>query len=482
MLNADHRIPIAHDPLSDSLFGEYARMVLLGTSACSAAFWAIRLNSDPLAMLLTIGNILVLAALGTLRFAGFVRLVLLTMGAGCVVATVGTSDVSDAWFGPVPFFSPSALIACLAVLMGRDVIVLAKSSRAGISLRMIGGVVLIGFLVFYMIVLPSISSFLVQFQERPSSYTIEELTAFESLRIRSAEFAVFAFFTFFGACIGSFLNVVASSVPKGESIALRSSACPQCGTLIRRIDNLPIFSYLNLGGRCRECDASIPVRYLVVELIAAGIVAALFLVELITGAANVPEFTHYHYAGILWIILYTKWEVMGIFLYHVALMNSLLTLALIERDRQRCPRWLGWLMVVVFASLPIAINSLQPVAFDSQIPIEMSQKLPGWLRRFVTCLIGGVFGYLLAVSLQRMKLTGKSKLLPLGITLVGIALGWQATLTIGVFWTMATGLSQLSTRPMITPRKLVRSFGATAMLLVAAMVHQPLWKWLAEYW
>ena len=457
-------------------------MALLGTAACSAAFWAIRLNSDPLAMALVVGNILVLAALGTPRFAGLVRLVLLATSAVGVVAVVGKSAVSNAWLGPIPFFSPSVLIACLAVLMACDVIVLAKSSRAGISLRMIGGVVLIGFLVFYMIVLPSISSFLMQFQERPSSYTIEELTAFESLRIRSAEFAVFAFFTFFGACIGSFLNVVASSVPKGESIALRSSACPQCGTSIRRIDNIPIFSYLNLGGKCRDCDASIPIRYLIVELIAAGIVAALFLFELITGAANVPEFTHYHYAGILWIILYTKWEVMGIFLYHVALMNCLLTLALIERDRQRCPRWFSLLLVVAFAALPIAISLLQPVAFDSQIPIEISQQLPAWLSRLLTCLIGGGVGYALGAGFQRMKLIRKSGLLPLAMTLVGIALGWQATLTIGVFWSIAIGLNRLATARTIGPRKFIRSFGATAMLLVAAMVHQPLWKWLAEYW
>ncbi len=457
-------------------------MALLGTAACSATFWAIQLNSDPSAMALVVGNILVLAALGTPRFAGLVRLVLLATGAGCVVAAVGKSAVSDAWLGPIPFFSPSMLVACLAVLMARDVIVMAKSSRAGISLRMIDSIVLIGFLVFYMIVLPSVSSFLGLFQKQPSSYTIEELTVFESLRIRSAEFAVVAFFTFFGACIGSFLNVVASSVPKGESIALRSSACPQCGTLIRRVDNLPIFSYLNLGGRCRNCHAAIPIRYLVVELIAAGIVAALFLFELITGAANVPEFAHYHYAGIVSIILYTKWKVMGIFLYHVALMNCLLTLALIERDRQRCPRWLEWLQVVAFVALPIAISSLQPVAFDSQIPVEVSQQLLAWLSRLLTCLIGGGAGYLLGAAFQRMKLSRESGLLPLAMALVGIALGWQATLTIGAFWAIAIGLNRLATARTIGPRKFIRSFGATAMLLVAAMVHQPLWKWLAEYW
>ncbi|MEO9595206.1 hypothetical protein, partial [Rhodopirellula bahusiensis] len=52
---------------------------------------------------------------------------------------------------------------------------------------------------------------------------------------------------------------------------------------------------------------AVAIRYLIVELIAAGIFASLFLVELVTGAANVPGFQHYAYTGILWIILYTKW-------------------------------------------------------------------------------------------------------------------------------------------------------------------------------
>ena len=58
---------------------------------------------------------------------------------------------------------------------------------------------------------------------------------------------------------------------------------------IRRIDNLPLISYLNLGGRCRNCLSAIPVRYFLTELIGATIFGSLFLYELVTGAANVPE-------------------------------------------------------------------------------------------------------------------------------------------------------------------------------------------------
>ena len=76
------------------------------------------------------------------------------------------------------------------------------------------------------------------------------------------------FFSFiFGLCAGSFLNVCIHRLPAGQSIVQPPSACPQCGSAIRFYDNIPILSYLILGGRCRVCRAAIPLRYPLVELI-----------------------------------------------------------------------------------------------------------------------------------------------------------------------------------------------------------------------
>ena len=69
-----------------------------------------------------------------------------------------------------------------------------------------------------------------------------------------------------GLNIGSFLNVVIDRVPKHESIVRPRSRCPRCGTEIASRDNIPIISWLILGGRCRSCGLSISMQYPLVEI------------------------------------------------------------------------------------------------------------------------------------------------------------------------------------------------------------------------
>jgi leader peptidase (prepilin peptidase)/N-methyltransferase len=69
-----------------------------------------------------------------------------------------------------------------------------------------------------------------------------------------------------GLLFGSFLNVCISRLPQHKSIVKPGSHCPNCGAPIRWYDNIPIFSWILLRGRCRNCKRSIPWRYPVVEL------------------------------------------------------------------------------------------------------------------------------------------------------------------------------------------------------------------------
>lgn len=77
-----------------------------------------------------------------------------------------------------------------------------------------------------------------------------------------------------GAAFGSFLNVVCFRLPRGESLVRPRSRCPACGHPIRPWDNVPILSYLLLRGRCRDCGASIPLRYPLLEALTAALVVA----------------------------------------------------------------------------------------------------------------------------------------------------------------------------------------------------------------
>lgn len=72
-----------------------------------------------------------------------------------------------------------------------------------------------------------------------------------------------------GALWGSFLNVVIYRLPRDMSLSRPPSHCPNCSTPIRWYDNVPIFGWLWLRGRCRDCKVPIPPRYPGVELLVA---------------------------------------------------------------------------------------------------------------------------------------------------------------------------------------------------------------------
>ena len=79
-----------------------------------------------------------------------------------------------------------------------------------------------------------------------------------------------------GCIIGSFYNVVIYRLPAGQSIVRPGSRCPSCGNAIAAYDNIPVLSYLLLGGKCRRCKATISARYPLVEGISGLLALLLF--------------------------------------------------------------------------------------------------------------------------------------------------------------------------------------------------------------
>jgi leader peptidase (prepilin peptidase) / N-methyltransferase len=91
-------------------------------------------------------------------------------------------------------------------------------------------------------------------------------TSFETATGLPAAVGYVLFFAL-GSIIGSFLNVVIHRVPNEESIVFPNSACPKCKNAIKPYDNIPVLSWLALGGKCRHCKAPISPRYPAVELL-----------------------------------------------------------------------------------------------------------------------------------------------------------------------------------------------------------------------
>ena len=73
----------------------------------------------------------------------------------------------------------------------------------------------------------------------------------------------------FGLMVGSFLNVCISRIPAGESVVTPRSRCPRCKKPIASYDNIPVISYLLLGGKCRNCGLKISPIYPAVEVVTA---------------------------------------------------------------------------------------------------------------------------------------------------------------------------------------------------------------------
>lgn len=80
----------------------------------------------------------------------------------------------------------------------------------------------------------------------------------------------------YGLIIGSFLNVCIYRIPREESIAFPSSHCPTCSTSLKWYDNIPLFSYLSIKGKCRYCGSKISIQYPAIEILNAIIFIILF--------------------------------------------------------------------------------------------------------------------------------------------------------------------------------------------------------------
>lgn len=106
----------------------------------------------------------------------------------------------------------------------------------------------------------------------------------------------------YGLIIGSFLNVCIYRIPREESIAFPSSHCPNCNTNLKAYDNIPVFSYLSLGGKCRYCKKTISIQYPSIELLNA----------------------------IMYLLLFYKFKMSTDFIFYALISSTLIAITLID--------------------------------------------------------------------------------------------------------------------------------------------------------
>ena len=247
-----------------------------------------------------------------------------------------------------------------------------------------------GLLALYMVVVPSIEYAVERMTPPKTSRVMEDMTLSEKMRLHSVTGVVMLMFLALGATIGSFLNVVIYRVPRGKRLLWPPSSCASCGTRIQGKDNVPVFGWILLSGRCRTCGAAISMRYPIIEAVVATIFISLYYVELLSGGDNIPVRIPNTYRGVVWILLYTKWDLVGLYVFHCAMLSLLLAVAMMNVDGFRLPRRAAVFLIVVFAALSIAIPALRPVP---------SPLVPAYLTCVVGLAAGGAVGWIVQTIL-----------------------------------------------------------------------------------
>jgi len=285
------------------------------------------------------------------------------------------------------------------------------------------------------------------------------------------DFATALWLAVLGACVGSFLNVVAYRVPRRMSVVWRCSHCPRCGHDIRARDNVPVLGWLLLRGRCRDCGASISPRYALVEALMGATCFTLAYVELFSGAANIFGGPLTDAVGALHTVWTPNWEVITLYAFHAALLALLLAMVLIDQDEQKIPWRLVVAALIVIAYCAFRWRFLYPERARA-IRIRDIRALADMLQGVVWSAAPLVAAAAAAHARKRPDLVRLALNLAAAFALVGAGFGLRPVVRIAAMW--------LPGIPVVRYfRGQGRAVSYLAPLWLATLVHLLLWKPLA---
>ncbi len=222
-------------------------------------------------------------------------------------------------------------------------------------------------------------------------------------------------FLFFllGASIGSFLNVVIYRLPEGISLIKPPSHCPVCGEKIRWFDNIPIFSYIRLRGKCRDCGSEISIRYLIVESITAFFYLYAYLhfglsLELLTFLVFVTLLLPISFIDYRKMLIPDSLSLSGIVLgLLLSIFRGKVIISLIGAA-------IGALYILIVILVGKAVYKREVMGFGDLKLASLIGAFVGWasflLTILISALIGSIYGL---VEIKRGKSSMKS-LIPYG--------------------------------------------------------------------
>ncbi len=198
----------------------------------------------------------------------------------------------------------------------------------------------------------------------------------------------------FGACIGSFINVVVFRLPRNESFVTGRSKCPKCQKRLGFLDLFPIFSWILLRGKCRHCFENISIRYPIVELITS----VFFLSCIYSYGFN-------QFSESLTFNLVSGW----------ILLSLLITLTIIDIDTMTLPNLITYTGSIVGLFLIFIKDIFFNKSFE---PVFLEH----FFAFFITYIFIALFGYFLKLLLRKEAFGGgDSKLIAMTAAWLGFS-------------------------------------------------------------
>ena len=234
----------------------------------------------------------------------------------------------------------------------------------------------------------------------------------------------------FGLLIGSFLNVVVYRVPAQKSIVAPASACGSCGHAIRAHDNVPVISWLMLGGKCRDCTSPISKRYPLVEL-GTGLFFALIAAWAITDS-GMPILPARLVPAVLAGVAFLYFAAIGV------------ALSLIDLDTHRLPN------VIILPSYLVGVVLLGASSLVSANYSALISAAIGAAVMFAAYFIMAI-AYPGGMGFGDVKLAGVIGLYLGWLGWSALAVGFLAAFVLGGFYSVALILARKATRKSGVP-------------------------------